>query len=125
MKCKECKKENPKSSYVWKSSTGGLNSSTCSSCREKHQRVLKRLRKLHTPPLDNKCNCCGKLSDRNLSLDHCHTTYSFRGWLCKECNMAIGGLGDDVSGVKKALIYLIKAEGNKMNIENQNSKFWI
>jgi hypothetical protein len=39
--------------------------------------------------------------------------------------MAIGGLGDDVSGVKKALIYLIKAEGNKMNTQNQNSKFWI
>jgi hypothetical protein len=23
------------------------------------------------------------------------------------------------------LIYLIKAEGNKMNTQNQNSKFWI
>jgi len=39
-------------------------------------------------------------------LDHCHTTQEFRGWLCSDCNVAIGKLGDDTQGVLKALDYL-------------------
>lgn len=49
------------------------------------------------------CECCtqsgGKTRkgyDRALSLDHCHTSGAFRGWLCHRCNMALGLLGDDI-----------------------------
>ena len=39
-------------------------------------------------------------------MDHCHKTEKFRGWLCKNCNMAIGKLGDDLDGVMNAVNYL-------------------
>ena len=66
------------------------------------------------------CECCGKPPDgkyftggkRELNYDHCHETNEFRGWLCWSCNTAIGKLGDNVTGVQKALDYLIKTSGN-------------
>lgn len=41
-----------------------------------------------------------------LCFDHDHETGVFRGWLCHNCNKAIGLLGDTVEGVKKAVRYL-------------------
>lgn len=44
------------------------------------------------------CHCCGKPEKSNgrkrLSLDHCHTTGKFRGWLCTQCNIALGMIND-------------------------------
>jgi hypothetical protein len=58
------------------------------------------------------CECCGgKETGRVLALDHCHLTKTFRGWLCAECNTAIGKLGDEIIGVLKALNYLLRASG--------------
>lgn len=52
------------------------------------------------------CECCGRLTEEVLCLDHSHITGDFRGWLCKACNRGIGSLGDDTAGVEKALAYL-------------------
>ena len=49
-------------------------------------------------------------------MDHCHKTKKFRGWLCNQCNFSIGGLGDDVEGVIKALNYLCKCKGMSLHI---------
>lgn len=54
------------------------------------------------------CECCGGTSAKALSLDHCHNTNSFRGWLCERCNLSIGGLGDDLEGLLRAVAYLQK-----------------
>ena len=54
------------------------------------------------------CECCGKKCTRALALDHDHKTEKFRGWLCAKCNMGIGLLGDNISGVQNALDYLRK-----------------
>jgi Recombination endonuclease VII len=64
-----------------------------------------------TRPAPVICECCGKepLSGP-LHLDHDHTTGAFRGWLCKECNMAIGKLGDTLDGIERARAYLLRAE---------------
>lgn len=57
------------------------------------------------------CECCGKEQrGRALAFDHCHTTGAFRGWLCANCNVGIGKLGDTVAGVRLALEYLQKHE---------------
>jgi hypothetical protein len=57
-----------------------------------------------TPAL---CECCGRPpGKRALNLDHCHRTGKFRGWLCDNCNTAIGKLGDDVFGLQRAIHYL-------------------
>lgn len=60
-------------------------------------------------PRPDRCDCCGgpPPHDRGLALDHCHETGEFRGWLCTKCNVAIGGLGDNLHGVLRAVSYLL------------------
>lgn len=55
------------------------------------------------------CEICS--SEVNLHLDHCHETGKVRGCLCMTCNLAIGKLGDNVRGLRKALKYLEKEYG--------------
>lgn len=84
--------------------------SGCRSCIKKRRVVEKDLQKLYgrTKPLGTPCDNCGKTNLR-LSLDHCHDTGVFRGWLCQPCNTSIGVLGDDIEGLKKAVSYLERA----------------
>jgi hypothetical protein len=44
-----------------------------------------------------------------LVVDHCHKSQEFRGWLCSDCNGAIGKLGDNLMGVLQAADYLYKS----------------
>jgi hypothetical protein len=80
---------------------------------ERGQAAKRRGRKQPEPtrPKPTRCECCG-LSDlvfkKGLFLDHCHDTGAFRGWLCDNCNLGIGRLGDDLEGVQKAVAYLTK-----------------
>jgi hypothetical protein len=56
------------------------------------------------------CECCGGLPGKKaLSLDHCHASNEFRGWLCDRCNAGIGMLGDDIKGLMNAVRYLERA----------------
>jgi recombination endonuclease VII len=58
------------------------------------------------PPTE-KCECCNKeFGKRGPQLDHCHSTGYFRGWLCSECNMGIGKLGDTLNAIANAYDYL-------------------
>ena len=80
---------------------------------EDGQRARRRSRGQPEPtrPIPHRCECCG-ISDlvikKVLMLDHCHRTDKFRGWLCDNCNLGIGRLGDDLEGVRKAVAYLEK-----------------
>ena len=56
----------------------------------------------------NCCECCGTLDE--LCYDHCHTTGTFRGILCRACNRSIGQLGDTAETLKKAYEYLLQKE---------------
>lgn len=62
------------------------------------------------PSVDNpyRCDCCNKniTTTRTLQLDHCHKTGTFRGWLCKECNISMGNLGDSIECMVKVIKYL-------------------
>lgn len=40
------------------------------------------------------------------AIDHCHETGKIRGLLCSKCNTAIAVLGDDVTGLERALAYV-------------------
>lgn len=69
----------------------------------------RRRRKLPEPkrPEPPVCECCGgPPGKRALNLDHDHVTGQFRGWLCGRCNTSIGGLGDDITGLQRAIAYL-------------------
>ena len=65
---------------------------------------------LATRPEPQICESCGNppRTGRVLHLDHCHKTGAFRGWLCVKCNAGIGMLGDDLSGVLRAVAYLTR-----------------
>ena len=56
-------------------------------------------------PYGAPCDCCGRIM-KEPNFDHCHETNTFRGWLCKNCNTAIGALGDNLEGLMKAVKYL-------------------
>lgn len=77
---------------------------------------LARLRQSQGLPEPNRsepanCECCGRRKrGKALSLDHCHTSGHFRGWLCDKCNLGIGLLGDDMEALERALLYLRAAE---------------
>jgi hypothetical protein len=63
-----------------------------------------------TRPMPEGCECCGRSSTKKaLNLDHCHVSGVFRGWLCSQCNTAIGLLGDNLNGAKRAVRYLERA----------------
>lgn len=62
----------------------------------------------HTRPMPDACECCGRKQKRELSLDHCHVTGRFRGWLCAECNLGLGKLGDSIYGLMMAVNYLLR-----------------
>lgn len=52
-----------------------------------------------------KCLICSEQKDR-LAVDHCHSSGRVRGLLCRNCNVAIGMLGDNPDLVRRALLYL-------------------
>lgn len=79
---------------------------------QKHpDRILAKRHKytgipLATRPRPAHCECCGRPpKGRVLHLDHDHVTGKFRGWLCFDCNSAIGRLGDSIYGILCALAY--------------------
>ena len=75
-------------------------------------RSRKKIRGYPDPPRQRPenglCELCGRIEKKKqrLSLDHCHETGKFRGWLCHDCNTNIGKFGDNISGLMKAISYL-------------------
>jgi hypothetical protein len=56
------------------------------------------------PPTDCKCAICHR--EAPLALDHDHETGRFRGYICRDCNMGLGKLGDDLESIRRVLRYL-------------------
>ncbi len=62
---------------------------------------------------DGKCQICGVPEvecTHQLAMDHDHETGLFRGWLCANCNKALGLLKDSREVVLNAVIYLQRNE---------------
>jgi len=75
-------------------------------CRECHTVINKEQNdvKKKAPPKPNRCACCHR--EKILQIDHIHGSTTFRGWLCRNCNTGMGGLGDNLEGVLQGAIYL-------------------
>lgn len=56
-------------------------------------------------------SCAVCQSKKKLVIDHDHETGVVRGLLCNSCNVAIGLLGDSLSSLKRAVLYLEKYHG--------------
>ncbi len=59
---------------------------------------------------EGRCELCGTaeedLPKKQLCIDHNHETNEVRGLLCVNCNAGLGGLGDSVERLEKAITYL-------------------
>jgi post-segregation antitoxin (ccd killing protein) len=62
------------------------------------------------------CDACGGTPDKGKSLhyDHCHNHGHFRGWLCRECNLALGNVRDDPARLLKLVAYLKRTKDRKI-----------
>lgn len=121
-RCAKCLKELPLGAYS-KGSGGNYLRSECRNCARKHSGIVNTLRKSLTPPSsDYKCPICNRTEDEVKGqggkkvgawcCDHDHTTHLFRGWLCHQCNRAVGGMNDDVSRLEAAIKYLKRHKGD-------------
>jgi hypothetical protein len=72
------------------------------------------------PPIGTPCPVCGSRKYA-LCFDHDHTTKRHRGWLCNQCNRAIGQLGDNLAGLMAAVNYLTNAPTEIENKPNQET----
>lgn len=63
-----------------------------------------------------RCELCKK-KDEKLCFDHCHKTKIFRGWLCHQCNSALGFACDSPKLLRKMADYL-----EAFNIERRKKK---
>jgi phage-related minor tail protein len=72
------------------------------------------------------CAICG-VTDKRLVVDHCHTTGAVRGLLCSPCNRALGALGDDIEGLRRATEYIARAmrDGNREAALRRKEALWI
>ena len=57
---------------------------------------------------DGKCYMPFCLNKEDLVVDHCKETMTVRGILCRQCNAAIGKLGDTKSSLIEVLGYITK-----------------
>lgn len=78
-------------------------------------RVKWRNRYGAVPPrmATSKCECCARryidMPNKKAKypcLDHDHATGKFRGWICDDCNLAIGRAGDTLAGVNRLVAYM-------------------
>jgi len=56
-------------------------------------------------PKPSCCEVCGR-NDRPIIFDHSHNKHHFRGWLCSNCNVALGMVRDDPNVLLKLAAYL-------------------
>lgn len=52
----------------------------------------------------SRCGICKE--EKPLVLDHCHKEKRVRGLLCRDCNLALGNLKDNLDFLRNAIVYL-------------------
>jgi hypothetical protein len=105
-KCKKCGKILPLLAFTTHTLRGDGAYYLLKACRECRTEVKAEHREARrtAPPEPENCEKCHE--NKKLQVDHIHGSTIFRGWLCKDCNTGMGGLGDDLRGVLQAAIYL-------------------
>ena len=109
--CKRCSASCPLSSFrKFHQAKAGRPQHRARECNECHRRATRDVKKarLTAGPPPDRCEICEQAGP--VHCDHDHSTGEFRGWLCRNCNTALGGLGDNREGLLRALAYLERAE---------------
>lgn len=120
-KCNRCKQQ--KSLFSFGKDSGGKKlRSWCKACDNEVNKDRARIRK-DAPSIrkNHRCPICKKneaelndtIQHRNKKIspwvcDHDHKNKSFRGWLCRKCNLGLGNFGDDPKLLKRAVDWVEK-----------------
>ena len=94
--------------FSQKGTTGRRN--TCRMCSNEMQNIRRKLKEENPKPPPGPCPICGKHTSHWV-LDHCHFSKRFRGYICNDCNLALGRFDDNPNTVYRAWCYL-KRESN-------------
>lgn len=104
-RCRECLQDLDVSNF-------GINVTTpnkkhyktfCKACAKKIKNGVGLLKK-RVKSCKIHCELCG--SKEKLYFDHCHASGVFRGWLCINCNHALGKFKDSEELLLKAIKYV-------------------
>ncbi len=87
----------------------------------RRREVLRKARYRHVEGIPSylepeKCDVCG--GGGKICMDHCHLTSRFRGWLCDNCNIAVGRAQEDPDILEKLAAYLREFRSNKEKLDN-------
>ena len=115
--CIKCNTYLPQESFEWFSGSNTWRRPECKRCRGESRRVIDALKKCTPPPSKaHTCPICEKnLEEISLNkskhmssfvMDHDHEKKMFRGWLCHNCNSALGMLRDNPTVIMRAYKYL-------------------
>lgn len=115
--CAKCKRDLPLSAFA--KANGNYPRSECRECGKKQHKIREELKKVNPKPgADYNCPICERsyedvkyLGNRinGWCMDHDHTTHKFRGYLCHDCNKALGFFKDNIDLLKSAVKYLENA----------------
>lgn len=118
--CGKCKQILPEENFVLYKD--GRRHAYCNTCKSEHfkhyQKTIGRFKRHGITKNDydemvtkqsGKCYICG-VGDVKLHIDHNHITGKVRSLLCKECNMALGLLKENIVTLKNMINYLEKDE---------------
>lgn len=109
-------------------SGGKKKRSWCKNCDRQINKERAEIKKTAPPIPDNHiCPVCeldeAKLSEslnptirtkyRPWVMDHDHQEKTFRGWICRKCNLGLGNFNDDMELLSKATEYLRKTSNGK------------
>jgi len=125
-RCTKCNELKDITSFPYREASRKARRKECRECNNESVTLLKKL-KIENPfpnVKNYKCPCClktekeirstGGWPDRTIwVLDHNHTTKKFRGWICNNCNVAIGRFADSVTSLQKAIKYLKENKNEK------------
>jgi hypothetical protein len=116
--CNRCFEEKPYSEFYEKTNMKDGYRNQCKVC-VRSGRVAKRfdltLDHLNRMKAEHsgECDICGSEetaivygTTKTLAVDHCHKTGRIRGFLCQNCNTALGKFNDDIELLKSAIEYL-------------------
>ena len=121
--CKECGRLLPIDAFEPNRYENGIPSvwrSECKECRKNAKpfpRIPERKKREyvsnHPQPKigeDFYCRICDRTitiqQNRDVNLDHDHTTGEIRGWICNRCNTGLGNFRDNISVLKRAIRWL-------------------
>ena len=124
--CTKCKNFLPLSDYGVSSGSNYLRAE-CRKCASSLKRQRKKLKLHNYPPINHICPICNRNEEEcdgeggrkngSWCLDHDHKTGKFRGWICHNCNRALGAFKDDPELLIEALLYLIQKSDHEIYLK--------